>query len=144
MPATRLTRHLVLDNSAVSALLSQKKRDPKRAVVVEAIAAANGRRLVPTATRGEAGWDRTRPQAADANRLLGSETDAVLDGVVANRIVQLRGAVPGASIVDAAVAVAAESAGVSGGVVEILTSDRKDVRALAGQLSVTIDVTYVR
>lgn len=144
MPLTPLARHLVLDNAAVSALLSQKKRDPKRAVVVEAIAAANGRRLVPTAARGEAGWDRTRPQAADANRLLGSETDAVLDGVAANRIAQLRGAVPGASVVDAAVAVAAEAAGGSGGVVEILTSDRKDFRVLSGQLSVRIDVTYVR
>jgi hypothetical protein len=144
MPATPLPRHLVLDNAAVSALVSQKKRDPKRAVVVEAIAAANGRRLVPTATRAEAGWDRTRPQTADANRLLGPETDSVLDGVVANRIVQLRGAVPSASVVDGAVAVAAEAAGASGGVVEILTSDRKDFRALAGELSATVDITYMR
>lgn len=144
MPATLVLRHLVLDNAAVTALLSRKKRDPKRAGVVEAIAAANGRRLVPTATRGEAGWDRTRPQAADANRLLGADTDSLLDGVAANRIVQLRGAVPRASVVDGAVAVAAEVAGASGGIVEILTSDRKDFRALAGQLSVTVDITYVR
>lgn len=144
MPATRVTRHLVLDNAAVSALLSRKKQDPRRAVVVEAIAAANGRRLVPTATRGEAGWDRTRPPAADANRLLGAETDSVLDGAAANRIVQLRAAVPRASVVDAAVAVAAEVAGGSGGVVEILTSDRKDFRGLADRLTVTVDITYVR
>ena len=57
---------------------------------------------------------------------------------------QLRGAVPSASVADGAVAVAAEAAGASGGVVEILTSDRKDFRALAGQLSVTVDITYVR
>lgn len=144
MPAARVVRHLVLDNAAVSALLSGKKRDPKRAAVVEAIAAANGRRLVPTATRGEAGWDRTAPRAADANRLLGSETDSALDGAVANRVAQLRGAVASASVVDAAVAAAAEVAGASGGVVEILTSDRKDFRALAGHLSVPVDVTPVR
>jgi hypothetical protein len=144
MPTSHVFRNLVLDNAAVSALLSRKKHDPMRAFVVEAIAAANGRRLVPTTVRGEAGWDRTRRQAADANRLLGSETDSPLDAITANRVVQLRAAVPTASVVDGAVAAAAEIAGATGGVVEILTSDRKDFRALAGHLSVRVDITHLR
>jgi hypothetical protein len=44
-------RHLVLDNDAVSALLSTKTRDRRRAAVVEAIAAANGLRAVPSSSR---------------------------------------------------------------------------------------------
>ncbi|HVW33174.1 MAG TPA: hypothetical protein VHL53_11595 [Acidimicrobiia bacterium] len=134
-------RHLVLDNAAVAALLSTRKRDRRRAAVVEAIAAANGRRLVPTAVRGEAGWDRTAARCADANRLLGADADLVLDGAAANRVVELRRSVPSASVVDAAVAAGAETAGRSGGVVEILTSDVPDLQALAAFLGVGVDVT---
>jgi hypothetical protein len=138
-----VTRHLVLDNAAVSALLSSRKRDARRKAVVEAILAANGRRLVPTAVRGEAGWDTTDPRAADANRLLGAGADVALDGVAANRIVQLRAEVPTASVVDAAVAGAAERVGEDGNVVEVLTSDLRDLGALAGHLSATLDIDKV-
>lgn len=138
-----VTRHLVLDNAAASALLSSRKRDPRRRAVLEALLAANGRRLVPTAVRSEAGWDRTKPQAADANRLLGARADVVLDGRVANRVVQLRASVPSASVVDATVATAAEDAGGDGNLVEVLTSDVKDLRALAGHLNAVLDITKV-
>lgn len=141
MPAPR--RHLVLDNAAVVALLSTRPRDPARAAVVEALAAANGRRVVPTAVRVEAGWDRTDPRAADGNRLLGAGTDVVLDRAAADRGVQLRRAVATASVVDVSVAVAAERAGGDGAVVEILTSDVGDFRALAGQLGCTVDVVRI-
>lgn len=139
MPA--VTRHLVLDNEAAVALLSADEHDPKRAAVIAAIAAANGRRVVPSAVRVEAGWDRSQPRAANANRLI--KTDDVLDAGGADRAVQLRSAVPSASVVDATVAVAAERASAANAaseVVEILTSDKPDLMALAGHLYTTVDV----
>jgi hypothetical protein len=66
-----------------------------------------------------------------------------LDGVAANRIVQLRAEVPTASVVDAAVAGAAERVGEDGNVVEVLTSDLRDLGALAGHLSATLDIAKV-
>lgn len=141
MPAP--TRHLVLDNTAASALLSTRRRDPKRAAVIEAVAAANGVRCVPTAVRAEAAWARTDPRAAGANRLLGVDTDSVLDSACADRCVELRRAVPAASVVDTAVAVAAERCGADGSVVEILTSDVADFGALAGHLQVRVDIVRV-
>lgn len=141
MPA--VTRHLVLDNEAAVALLSADEHNPKRAAVIAAIAAANGRRVVPSAVRVEAGWDRSQPRAANANRLV--KTDDVLDAGGADRAVQLRSAVPSASVVDATVAVAtvavaANAANAANEVVEILTSDKPDLMALAGHLHTTVDV----
>jgi len=134
-------RHLVLDSEAASALLSSVPVSAKRAAVMEAIAAANGRRLVPAAVRGESGWDRTDPVAANTNRLIGA--DDVLDRTAANRVAQLRVVVTGASVVDAAVAVAAERAGSDGGVVEVLTSDVADLRDLAANIRATVDVVHL-
>ncbi len=136
--ATGPIRHLVLDSEAASALLSSTPVSAKRAAVMTAIAAANGRRAVPTAVRGESGWDRTDPGAANANRLIGA--DEVLDRAAANRVAQLRLVVRGASVVDAAVAVAAERAGSGGGVVEVLTSDVRDIEVLSGHVQATVDV----
>lgn len=133
-----LTRHLVLDSEAAAALLSADEHHPKRAAVIAAIAASNGRRVVPSAVRVEAGWDRSQPRAANANRLL--QTDDVLDAGGADRAVALRTAVPSASVVDATVAVAAERAGIAGGVVEILTSDEPDLTALAGHVRASVDI----
>jgi hypothetical protein len=133
-----LVRHLVLDSEAASALLSSTPVSAKRAAVMTAIAAANGRRVVPTAVRGESGWDRTDPGAANANRLVGA--DDVLDRAGANRVAQLRALVRGASVVDAAVAVAAERAGSGGGVVEVLTSDVTDIWDLSGHVHAAVDV----
>ena len=135
-----VVRHLILDNAAVAALLSMKKSDPARKAVVTALAAANGSRWVPTAVRVEAGWRRSAPSAADANRLMPATTDASLDATAADRAVTLRSTVPRASVVDATVAVAAERAGDSGDVVEILTSDEADLKALAAQLTTTAKV----
>lgn len=134
-------RHLVLDNEAVRALLTTRSSDRKRAVVIEAIAAANGRRVVPTAVRGEAGWPRTDPKAANANRLVA--VDDELDRVGADRVVQLRAAVPAASVVDASVALAAERVGAGDDVVEVLTSDAADLRALAAHTRVRVDVAVL-
>jgi len=134
-------RHLVLDNEAVRALLSMRSSDRKRAMVVEAIAAANGQRVVPTAVRGEAGWRRTDPKAANANRLVA--VDDELDRVGADRVVQLRSAVPAASVVDASVALAAERVGAGDDVVEVLTSDAVDLQALAAHSRVRVDVVVL-
>jgi hypothetical protein len=129
---------LVLDTEAASALLSSTAVNPKRAEVVTAVAAANGQRVVPTAVRGASGWDRTDPGAANANRLI--RTDDVLDRAAGDRVAQLRGAVRTASVVDAAVAVAAERVGGLGGVVEVLTSDVEDLRVLSAHIHATVEV----
>jgi hypothetical protein len=46
-------RHLILDNEAVSALLATTPQHAERAQVLEAIMAANGRTVVPTAVRAK-------------------------------------------------------------------------------------------
>lgn len=130
-------RHLVLDNEAVSALLVTAPQHAKRAHVLEAIMAANGRTVVPTAVRCAALWDRTQHASAAAN--LHVQDDDALDASAANRNVQLRKVVPAASLVDASVVVSAERLP-GGDVVEILTSDPGDIAALAGHAAVTVDV----
>ncbi|MGH3933016.1 MAG: hypothetical protein ACRDTF_23925 [Pseudonocardiaceae bacterium] len=131
-------RHLVLDNEAVQALCSQRTHDRRRASVVAAIVAANGRVAVPTAVRVEAGWRRRDPAAAGANRLVGS--DIPLGRTDADRAVQLRRLVPAASVVDAAVAVAAETLAAEApcAAVDVLTSDIADISALAAHVGVRI------
>jgi hypothetical protein len=130
-------RHLVVDNEAVSALLATTLQHAKRAQVLEAVMAANGRTVVPTAVRCEALWDRTQQASAAAN--LHVRDDDPLDPASANRNVQLREAVPAASLVDASVIVSAERLP-GGDVVEVLTSDPGDLAALAGHADATIDV----
>ena len=132
-------RHVVLDSEAVSALLTTR-RSPRRTTVVEAIAAATGRVVVPVSVRVEAGWDRTSSRAADANRIVPADADLALDAAGANRASQRRELVPRASVVDATVAVAAEIVGARGGVVEVLTSDQRDIVALGMHLRATLDV----
>ncbi|MGH3897812.1 MAG: hypothetical protein ACRDTA_06060 [Pseudonocardiaceae bacterium] len=138
--APQLVRHLVLDNEAAQALSSSRTHDRQRASVVAAIIAANGRVVVPTAVRVEAGWRRRDPAAAGANRLLSN--DVALDSAGADRAVQLRRLVSTASVVDATVAVAAErvAADVPCAVVEVLTSDVADISALAAHVEVRIAV----
>lgn len=133
-------RSLILDAEAVSALLSTAPSDPKRATVLEAILAANGSCLVPTAVRCEAWWRRADPQAANANRLVPS--DDVLDRPGADRDVELRRAVPTASLVDAAVMMAAERAPAAD-VIEVLTSDLDDLSRLAGAVERRVDVRRI-
>ncbi|MGH3822972.1 MAG: hypothetical protein ACRDRA_09100 [Pseudonocardiaceae bacterium] len=140
MAPPTLVRHLVLDNEAAQALASARARDRRRASVVTAIMAANGRVVVPTAVRVEAGWRRRDAAAAGANRLV--STDVPLDGVDADRAVQLRRLIPSASVVDATVVVAAERAAtdVPCAVVEVLTSDVPDISALAAHVEASIAV----
>ncbi len=138
--APKLVRHLVLDNEAAQALSSSRTHDRRRASVVAAIMAANGRVVVPTAVRVEAGWRRRDPAAAGSNRLVSN--DVPLDSADADRAVQLRRLVPTASVVGATVAIAAErvAADVPCAVVEVLTSDVADISALAAHVEVRIAV----
>lgn len=129
-------RRLVLDNEAVSALL--RGPDAQRREVIEALAAADGGAVVPTAVRVEAAWDRRDRRAARGNQLV--PDDDPLDPASANRAAELRLVLPAASVVDACVGVAAERAASRGGLVEILTSDRSDIGALATLLEGHFDV----
>lgn len=138
--APNLVRHLVLDNQAAQALSSSRAHDRLRASVVAAVVAANGKVVVSTAVRVEAGWRRRDPAAAAANRLVSN--DVPLDRADADRAVQLRRLVPTASVVDATVAVAAVrvAADVPCAVVEVLTSDVADISALAAHVEARIAV----
>lgn len=140
MAPPKLVRHLVLDNEAAQALVSSRAHDRRRACVVTAIMAANGKVVVPTAVRVEAGWRRRDPAAAGANRLVGN--DLPLDGGDADRAVQLRRLVPSASVVDTTVAVAAEriATDVPSTIVEVLTSDIPDIEALAAHVKARVTV----
>jgi hypothetical protein len=139
MPA-KLVRHLVLDNEAAQALASSRAHDRRRASVVTAIMAANGKVVVPTAVRMQAGWRRRDPASAGANQLVSH--DVPLDGVDADRAVQLRRLAPSSSVVDATVVVAAERVATDTPctVVEVLTSDVPDIEALATHSEARITV----
>jgi hypothetical protein len=131
-----IRRRLVFDNQAASALL--RGPDAERRQVIEALAAADGGAVVPTAVRAESGWDRRAGLAAPANQLV--PDDDPLDRTGADRASELRAPVPAASVVDACVAVAAERAAALGGLVEILTSGPGDMAALAAQLKGRFDI----
>lgn len=123
---------IVLDNDAVQGLVDP--HHPKHRRVVAFLTEANRRNLrragrvvviVPTAVRVEAGWIRSDPAGANANRLA-RPRDHVLDAVAADRASQLR-AVTAVSVVDACVAQAAEAAPRP---VAIITSDSGDMARL--------------
>jgi hypothetical protein len=134
---------IVLDNEAAQGLLDVQH--PKHRRVVALLTEVNRRNLrradrvrvlVPTAVRVEAGWDRTDPAGANANRLA-RPRDHVLDTAGADRATQLRAAA-NVSVVDACVAEAAETAPRP---VVIVTSDAQDMIRLGGFLA---DSTEVR
>lgn len=129
-------RNLVLDKEGVSALLG-RSGSARRATVLEAVMAANGRVLVPSAVRVEALWSRRDPGAAPANQLVPDEDS--LDRAGADRGSELRRSVGTASVVDAAVAVAAERSPPAD-IVEVLTSDTADLAALAALVDRPVSV----
>lgn len=133
-------RHLVLDSEAVAALLDGTATNRKRADVLTAVMAANGTRVVPTAVRVEAGWDRRDPAAANANRL--APADDALDRQGADRATALRHQAARGSAVDATVALAAARVPPTG-IVEVLTSDVPDLTALTSHLDRLVDVHHL-
>jgi hypothetical protein len=127
---------VVLDNEAVQGLLDP--HHPKHRRVVALLTEVNRRNvrragrvtvIVPTPVRVEAGWVRTDPAGANANRLA-RPRDHILDTVAADRAAQLRAAAD-VSVVDACVAQAAEAAPRPA---VIVTSDAQDMTRLAGFL----------
>lgn len=143
---SRRPASVVLDNEAVQALCSVNH--PKHGAVLAVLEVTNQRRarreqlavIVPTAVRVEAGWDRTDPGAAEANRLSGAR-DVSLDTNAANRCVALRRLVPDASVVDVAVADAAAKARLQPAT--IVTSDSGDFTRLVGHLDATVVVAPI-
>ena len=128
---------MVLDNEAVQALV--EPTHPKhRAVLAHVEAVVTGRKrggetrlLVPTSVRVEAGWDRTRAEAAVINRV--RIADHVLDAVLTNRAAAVRSRTR-VSVADAQLGVVVQEAAAAGSVV-VLTSDPADVAAASAPAS---------
>ncbi len=126
-------RSLVLDNEAVQAL--RDEHHPKHRQVLAHLAGIVGRRrrgrevsaVVPTSVRVEAGWDRTRPQAAAINRL--RVVDHTLDAASANVAAAIADE-PGVSVADAHVGAVIRS--LRHDEVVVLTSDPDDIARVAG------------
>jgi hypothetical protein len=137
---------VVVDNEAVVALADPdhpKHRDALAYVdVTNERKARNERVLVvaPVAVRIEAGWDRRNPSASNLNRICGAR-DHPLGTAAANRATELAALVPGASVVDATVAQAAEAA--EHQPVTIITSDDGDFRRLAAHLSRPVVIAHL-
>jgi len=136
-----MTRTVVLDNEAVQALGDTAHHKHRRVLSHVQVVAQRKRRavdisvVVPTAVRVEAGWDRTAARWALSNRLrIG---DQPLDTAQANTAAAIRSR-SGVSGPDAHMGAVIRSA--APGQVTVLTSDRKDARAVAGTKGVTIVV----
>lgn len=133
---TRPSRHhiIVLDDEAVQAL--QSAAHPKYRQVMTYVERTVTRKrkvllsrlVVPTSVRVEAGWDRTDPAWALANRL--QIVDIRLDGPQANVATGIRRRVsPVVSVVDAHLGAVVQSADADR--VTVITSDPIDMAAVA-------------
>jgi len=124
---------VILDSEAVSALHST---GTKRRLVLALLETARAGRqrpttrtfIVPTTVRVEAGWDRTAPASAGANRH--PIMDHVLDGQHANVAARIREQLK-VSPADAHIG-AAISSYPSGVEIAVITSDPDDIAAVSG------------
>ncbi len=127
-------RAVVLDNEAVQAL--RDERHPKHRQVLAHLAGIVERRrrgrevsaIVPTSVRVEAGWDRTRPEAAAINRL--RVIDHLLDATTGNVAAAIADELTGVSVADAHLGAAIRS--LPHDEVVVLTSDPGDITRVAG------------
>lgn len=134
-----MSRLVVLDNEAVQAL--RDPAHPKHRRVVSHVGVVAGRKrraeaigtAVPTTVRVEAGWDRTSPAWAFPNQL--RITDVALDALAANGAAAIR-ASTGVSVADAHLGAILRSSPATH--ITVITSDPHDMRAVAGNASVTI------
>jgi predicted nucleic acid-binding protein len=134
-----MTRLVVLDNEAVQAL--QDPAHPKhRHVVSHAQVVASRKRravalelVVPTATRVEAGWDRTSPAWAFPSRL--RIVDIPLASAEASAAAAIRGRT-GVSVADAHIGAVIQSARADQ--ITVVTSDPGDMRLVAGDKNITV------
>lgn len=134
-----MSQVVLLDNEAVQALGDPNHRKHRRVLSHTQVVANRKRRAidirlaVPTTVRVEAGWDRTSPLWALANRL--RIADMVLDSVAANMAAAI-GASSRVSVPDAHLGAVIRSAPADH--VTVLTSDPGDMRLVAGEATVTI------
>lgn len=141
------SRTVVLDNEAVQALLDDRHRKHRRLLAhVQAVTTRNRRRagsvrlVVPTAVRVEAGWDRRAPDAAVINQL--HVHDAPLDTRAADHAVRARAALGMTDLTVADSHIAAVLAATPGPHT-VITSDGGDLRRIAGQLDLRVNVVEV-
>jgi len=134
-----VTQLILLDCEAVQALGDRSHR--KHSVVLARVLDVAERKTrkaltsvaVPAAVRGVAGWDRTAPVWAFANRL--RITDIPLDAAHANAAAGIRGRI-GVSVADAHLGAAIQSAAADQ--VTVLSSDPHDMRIVAEDRRITI------
>lgn len=134
--------HLVLlDNEAVQALADPVHPKHRRVVSHVQVVAQRKKRAVairlevPTTVRVEARWNRTDASWAFVNRL--RIADIPLDESRANTAAEIRQRTR-VSVTDAHLGAAIQTA--SSDLITVLTSDPKDMRAVAGAMAVTIVV----
>src|SRR5262245_14542669 len=134
-----MSRLVLLDNEAVQALASPGHPKHRKVISLVQVVASRKRQAVrvslavPTAVRVEAGWDRTSPSWAFANRL--RVADIPLDAIHANMAAVLRSAADD-SVADAHLGAAALAAPDTE--VTIVTSDPSDMKRVADGRNVTI------
>jgi len=134
-----MSRLVLLDNEAVQALASPGHPKHRKVISLIQVVASRKRRAVrlslavPTAVRVEAGWDRTSPSWALANRL--RVADIPLDATHANTAAMLRSSADG-SVADAHLGAAALA--VPDAEVTIVTSGPLDMKRVAEGRDVTI------
>jgi hypothetical protein len=134
-----MSRLVLLDNEAVQVLSNPAHPKHRRIVSQIQVIADRKRRAaalglaVPTAVRVEAGWDRTAPEWAFANRL--RIADIPLDAAHAN-VAAAIGNRPRISVADAHLGAAIRSA--SADQITVVTSDPGDIRLVAGTTSITV------
>ena len=134
-----MSQIVLLDNEAVQALGDPTHHKHRRLLSHTQVVANRKRRAtdvclaVPTAVRVEAGWNRSSPLWALANRL--RIADMVLDAASANVAAAIR-ASTGVSVPDAHLGAVIRSGPADH--VTVLTSDPGDVGRVAGDATVTI------
>jgi predicted nucleic acid-binding protein len=133
-----VNRLILLDNEAVHALADPVHPKHRKVLSHVQVVAQRKQRAVPirlevpTTVRVEAGWDRTSASWAFLNRL--RVADVPLDAAHANTAAEIRGD-RGVSIADAHLGAMIRAAVDP---ITVLTSDPKDIRAVAGAANVTV------
>jgi predicted nucleic acid-binding protein len=134
-----MSQLVLLDNEAVQAL-NDPAHPKHRQVVSHAQVIANRKRraaamemVVPTAVRAEAGWDRTAPEWAFANRL--RIADIPLDAALASTAAAILNRTR-VSVADAHLGAVIQST--SADQITVVTSDPDDMRRVAGDTIITV------
>jgi hypothetical protein len=134
-----MTRLVLLDNEAIQALARPEHAKHRKVISIIQVVASRKQRAVPLSlavpatVRAEAGWDRTSPSWAFANRL--RIADIPLDAGYANAAAAIR-CDAHCSVADAHLGAAIQASAAAD--ITIVTSDPGDMRRVAGDKNVTI------